>query len=673
LQATRSPDPSGGEGRFRPDAASDPDEAVNGAGQYRNAIADPRGFDYRFRGGAAGSELSTDESTIADGRTGGWTLSQRLAAVLILFGLARLALLLSVLSTNYPDLRWPFGRLGLAYFSVTRAVLAYALLAAVPIVLGAAMLRKRSWVGVAGPAAVLAALLLELFLTIYGEFGRNVGRWNPFDTAAGYVQLATAAILLATTALVLWTGRAGLPAAATLRPSLSLRSAGVLLAVLGALQLIVPNFATSSFALYPWNTVWTQWRFAMGAFARIVVAVDVLAYAGTGAALLIAGIGLLRSASWAQPIAIVVCIFGAALNLQGLGRSGDSGVLGTFYALSMVAVMLAAYRRKQAGKRQHPAMAPTAPEQIVHSTIPDNEKWHAALLASLSATGVASARYTFAKRLLAGVLLIVFTLAVLLVVQVGLPGLLAGEAARVQFAVLVGGSFIISPVLYAIRRALFAMRARTASNELARADARRPILYLRSFELDRAASNPSGLSVFGFLVAISTPEQKLARQLSRAGPVIAIGRPGERLPPLGAARFYVTDELWQQKVADVAKASQLVVWTSGVSEGLRWEIAHLLADVPAQKLVLWAHPHLTVEGAAREAEWSLFRTTLGGLFPKSLPATLGATELFVFAADGTPVPVEPRLGFLRRLLRPFFGALVPSLKTVLAMKAPAAP
>jgi hypothetical protein len=46
----------------------------------------------------------------------------------------------------------------------------------------------------------------------------------------------------------------------------------------------------------------------MGAFARIGVAVDVLAYAGTGAALLIAGIGLLRSASWAQPIAIVVSL-----------------------------------------------------------------------------------------------------------------------------------------------------------------------------------------------------------------------------------------------------------------------------------------------------------------------------------------------------------------------------
>jgi hypothetical protein len=539
-------------------------------------------------------------------------------------------------------------------------------------VLGAAMLRKRSWVGVAGPAAALAALLLELFLAIYGEFGRNVGRWNPFHTTAGYVQFATAAILLATTALVLWTGRAGLPAAAASRPSLSLRSAGALLAVLGALQLIVPDFV-NSFALYPWNTVWTQWRFAMGAFAQIEVAVDVLAYAGTGAALLIAGIGLFRSASWAQPIAIVVCIFGAALNLQGLGRTGGSSVLGTFYALSMVAVMLVAYRREPAGKPQHPAMVPTSPEQIVHSTIPDNEQWRAALLASLAATGVASARYSFAKRVLAGVLLIVFTLAVLLVVQVGMPGLLAGEPARVQFAVLAGGTFIISPVLYAIRRALFAMRARTASNELARADARRPILYLRSFELDRAAANPSGLTVFGFLVALSTPEQKLARRLSRAGPVIAIGRPGERLPPLGAARFYVTDELWQQKVADVAKASQLVVWTSGVSEGLRWEIAHLLADVPAQKLVLWAHPHLTVEGAAREAEWSLFRTTLGGLFPKPLPATLGATELFVFAADGTPVPVEPRLGFFRRLLRPFFGALVPSLKTVLAMKAPAAP
>jgi len=157
------------------------------------------------------------------------------------------------------------------------------------------------------------------------------------------------------------------------------------------------------------------------------------------------------------------------------------------------------------------------------------------------------------------------------------------------------------------------MRAKSASDELASAGARRPILYLRSFEIDEDTSRPSILEFFGILLATSTPEQKLAQQLSRVGPVIAIGRPGEALPPLGAARFYVTDELWKQKVADVAAASRLVVWTSGVSEGLRWEISYLLRSLPTERLVLWAHPHLVVGRRGREAEWSLFLKALGAV------------------------------------------------------------
>src|SRR5262249_29611446 len=70
----------------------------------------------------------------------------------------------------------------------------------------------------------------------------------------------------------------------------------------------------------------------------------------------------------------------------------------------------------------------------------------------------------------------------------------------------------------------------------------------------------------------------------------------------------------------------------------------------------------------REAEWSRFLKTLGAVFPKPFSATLGPTELFVLAQDGTPGPVKPKLGLVRRLLRPLFGALVPALKAMLAMK-----
>ena len=38
------------------------------------------------------------------------------------------------------------------------------------------------------------------------------------------------------------------------------------------------------------------------------------------------------------------------------------------------------------------------------------------------------------------------------------------------------------------------------------------------------------------------PEQELAVLMGRLGPVVAIGKPGERLPELGAARLYVADD-----------------------------------------------------------------------------------------------------------------------------------
>ena len=97
---------------------------------------------------------------------------------------------------------------------------------------------------------------------------------------------------------------------------------------------------------------------------------------------------------------------------------------------------------------------------------------------------------------------------------------------------------------------------------------------------------------------------------------MAIGRPGEHLPGLGAARFYCSDDRWKQKVADVADVAQLIVWATGVTEGLRWEISHLVERTPPEKLILWAHPNILRLGPQqREAEWSRFLAAVGGAFP----------------------------------------------------------
>ncbi|MGZ5185640.1 MAG: NINE protein [Caldimonas sp.] len=121
-------------------------------------------------------------------------------------------------------------------------------------------------------------------------------------------------------------------------------------------------------------------------------------------------------------------------------------------------------------------------------------------------------------------------------------------------------------------------------------DPRPPVLYLRSFrDDDDALIDDGGSAVFRHLMqalAPPSPEQEMADILARLGPVVAIGKPGEPLPQLGAARLYVSHELWQDKVRELMRAASLVVVRVGASPGVLWEIEQALATLPRQRLVL---------------------------------------------------------------------------------------
>jgi hypothetical protein len=78
--------------------------------------------------------------------------------------------------------------------------------------------------------------------------------------------------------------------------------------------------------------------------------------------------------------------------------------------------------------------------------------------------------------------------------------------------------------------------------------------------------------------------------LRRHGPVIAIGRPGEKLPPLGAARAYVDDKLWQAEVTKLAQESRLVVLLLDRTSGVAWEFCRLVELGAHARLVLVMPP-----------------------------------------------------------------------------------
>lgn len=206
----------------------------------------------------------------------------------------------------------------------------------------------------------------------------------------------------------------------------------------------------------------------------------------------------------------------------------------------------------------------------------------------------------------------------------------------------------------------------SAQKTLERRGAKRPVFYLRSFQLDDRIGRPTFAEKYLGTMPFANNEQKIAAKLKWMGPVIAIGRPDENLPALGAARFYASNDLWHAKVADVAKASQLVLWASGITEGLRWEISHLIENLPPGKLIMWAHPHLLCIGSTeREAEWARFREAFGDIFPKPLPVALGDARFFCFADDWTPIPVAPRYRGPFSALRSFINPIGSALRVAL--------
>jgi hypothetical protein len=136
------------------------------------------------------------------------------------------------------------------------------------------------------------------------------------------------------------------------------------------------------------------------------------------------------------------------------------------------------------------------------------------------------------------------------------------------------------PVLVAgatlLRRAEQMMQ--TTVTEARSDDPRPPILFLRSFLDDDTQLPEPDVGLYGEKEPRRVGfEISIADQLRRFGPLIAIGKPGEGLSRLGASRQYFSDDEWQAAIHRWMDESRLVVVMVGLTRGVTWEIAQLLA------------------------------------------------------------------------------------------------
>jgi hypothetical protein len=153
-------------------------------------------------------------------------------------------------------------------------------------------------------------------------------------------------------------------------------------------------------------------------------------------------------------------------------------------------------------------------------------------------------------------------------------------------------------------------------------DTRPPVLYLRSFKDDHITSTPVREAD---VPMVFTEEEYLVDVLNDFGPCIAIGQPGEKFSDLGAARMYVENDKWKDKVRELLISSKLVVLRAGQTQNFLWEVVQSVKHVNPRNMIIliprMKYTYDKIYGLANQ------------YFPKPLPKTIGESNLFLGAAS----------------------------------------
>lgn len=177
--------------------------------------------------------------------------------------------------------------------------------------------------------------------------------------------------------------------------------------------------------------------------------------------------------------------------------------------------------------------------------------------------------------------------------------------------------------------------------------------------------NPITLLRRAFGYGSASAEETLARFFQKFGPVVAIGKPGERLATAGAARIYVSDELWQQTVLTEIERAQFVVVQPGSSKGVAWELAQVRAHANPTRVLLslascWGDPETTDTLAPILEEafgMKLQRSVAFDKRPQLVYFDANWRPEFVTVSYRNPLtwPLVPDATDLRFTLRPFLA------------------
>jgi hypothetical protein len=184
---------------------------------------------------------------------------------------------------------------------------------------------------------------------------------------------------------------------------------------------------------------------------------------------------------------------------------------------------------------------------------------------------------------------------------------------------------------FRIGKRLIAERA----HEVGSRDNRAPVLFLRSFaddniDLPSMSALRRYLTGRNFLWNYTTFEEMLVRVFCDCGPVVAIGRPGEMIPPIGAARQWLSNDTWKRHIEELLSQCRVVVMVLGEirpNDGLSWEVQKVFESSNIEKLIIVVPPLPETQIRLR---WEAYRELSGG----KLSEFHGGGYAVTFTRDG---------------------------------------
>lgn len=191
---------------------------------------------------------------------------------------------------------------------------------------------------------------------------------------------------------------------------------------------------------------------------------------------------------------------------------------------------------------------------------------------------------------------------------------------------------------------LFTLLGPGAEQRMAR-DRRAPILYLRPFSADTDLAARSWLE--RLLFSGPSDELRLAGTLRKLGPFIAVGSPGDGIPPSGgASRLYVAGQDWQSRVLDLIDRSRFVILRVGTSQGVVWELETCISLCRPHKFLLYL-PWNYQEFSEAETRYGGLADLISRVFPRGLPPWEPNALFLRFDRSWNPQFIRPTKSVLR--------------------------